>query len=884
MKQMNRLLLVMCLVLITPIAFINQAAGRSPSEVAEPPSIQGPRTAGVVGSGVAPYDSDRRLASDVGRSAPGAPYPQAFQLSPPTLNSAGRIVFAFLEAEQYEIGVVNADGSGFARLTDNPGDDHTPAWSPDGVRIAYACSVGVGSELCVMNADGTGRRQLTQYAGAGRVSSPSWSPDGQRLVFTLSSPESPTAAAGSGLYLTALESGSAAKIGEGIQPVWSPDGSRIAFLWAPAGIENRQLYVSNLDGSGVQQLTRNQGDVTYLAWSPDGPRIAYSQRKVGDGVYIMNADGSDPRQVAAQYSMGLSWSPDGRELLLSLGGLLTIVNADGSRARPLRQGIHPSWTRAAAILPSDQLPPSLILPTSPVMQPPVQPTLAAPMPVSPALPATAPSAQLPPVLGRIAFASNFQGDYEIYTVNADGTNLVRLTNSPGEDWFPAWSPDGSRIAYQCRQTGNFALCVMNADGNSVSSLALMLNGAVGDAQRPTWSPDGRHIAVSVESMSAPTGIEIIDLADPARSRFLTNGRDPSWSPDGTRIVYMENFQVFVINTDGSGKQQLTNSTGYCMYPTWSPDGTRIAYSVDGQGLHVMNADGSNDRIVAPYTSWGLAWSPDGSQLALGYEGSLVILNADGSAPRAVAQGVQPSWSQVSVVPVRVGPASPQPPPAPVASPPVLPQPSPELATVVQPPAPAPTPPAAASLPGYIIFPVFKPGMSKATYDIYVARPDGSERRLLWEWGRQPDVRRGDGRVVLNGDGQGRDNLWTVNLDGGNARESSLHPEDAHPRWGPNGDRLVFDSQFYLWNDQRVWTIWVQNSVDKGSDPVSVPVADRVVPGEAPIWLDNDWIVYTGCNFWEGGSRCGLYTCPSWGDARAKQLTDQPDDRAGDAFG
>ena len=324
-----------------------------------------------------------------------------------------------------------------------------------------------------------------------------------------------------------------------------------------------------------------------------------------------------------------------------------------------------------------------------------------------------------------------------------------------------------------------------------------------------------------------------------------------------------------------------------MYPTWSPDGARIAYSVDGQGLHVMNADGSNDQVISNYTSWGLAWSPDSSQLAIGYEGSLMILNANGTAPRALAQGIQPSWSRAGGA---AAPAVPvQTPPLPEATTAIPIQPSPAtVATIPIPAQPSPMPivtvPATVSLSGYIAFPVFKPGMSKATYDIYVARPDGSEKRLLWEWGRQPDIRRGDGRVVLSGDGQGRDNLWTVNLDGSDAKESSLHPEDAHPRWGPNGDRLVFDSQFYLWNDQRVWTVWVQNSVDKGSEPVSVKVADRVVPGEAPIWLDNDWVVYTGCNFWEGGSRCGLYTCPSWGDARAKQLTDQPDDRAGDFFG
>jgi hypothetical protein len=218
--------------------------------------------------------------------------------------------------------------------------------------------------------------------------------------------------------------------------------------------------------------------------------------------------------------------------------------------------------------------------------------------------------------------------------------------------------------------------------------------------------------------------------------------------------------------------------------------------------------------------------------------------------------------------------------------PQLPEPPQPAGSVVPPAPPAQPGSVLAPLAGHLAFEVYKPGMSKPTYDIYISRPDGSDRRLLWEWGRQPRFRRGDGRIVLNGDGQGKDNLWTLNPDGSAARESSLHPEDAHPSWSPDGQRLLFDSEFYTWGaaGDRIWTIWVQNSVDKGSEPVSVSVAGRVVPGRAPLWLDNDWIVYTGCNFWAGAGSCGLYTAPSWGGDRARQLTTGADDIAGDVLG
>jgi hypothetical protein len=194
----------------------------------------------------------------------------------------------------------------------------------------------------------------------------------------------------------------------------------------------------------------------------------------------------------------------------------------------------------------------------------------------------------------------------------------------------------------------------------------------------------------------------------------------------------------------------------------------------------------------------------------------------------------------------------------------------------------------AALQGHLAFVVFKPGMSKATYDLYLSKIDGSESRLVRGWARQPKFRRWDGRLVFNGDGQGKDNLWSMNLDGSDAREVSIHPEDAHPNWSPKGDRLLFDSEFYTWGAsaaQRVWTIWTNDTDQKGIEPKSVQVAGGAIRGQSPVWLDNDWIVYTGCNTWAGGGSCGLYTLPSWGGDTARQLTTGGgQDVAADSFG
>jgi Tol biopolymer transport system component len=246
---------------------------------------------------------------------------------------------------------------------------------------------------------------------------------------------------------------------------------------------------------------------------------------------------------------------------------------------------------------------------------------------------------------RLAFSSNVQGNYEIYTVQADGSGLARLTNNPGEDWFPAWSPDATQIAFGCMKGGNLELCLMNADGSNLRQLTRY--GKAGSVLRPSWSPDGGRIAFALESNQGPTAIYITG-AGGAASRIV-DGRDPAWSPDGSRIAFMEmtglGGLISVINADGSGQRRLTNNEGFAMYPAWSPDGSQIAYTTQDQGLFVVNSDGSGTRKVSDHSSWGLAWSPDGTRLAISDGGSLIVLNTDGSGAQTLLQGIQPSWSK-----------------------------------------------------------------------------------------------------------------------------------------------------------------------------------------------------------------------------------------------
>jgi Tol biopolymer transport system component len=226
-------------------------------------------------------------------------------------------------------------------------------------------------------------------------------------------------------------------------------------------------------------------------------------------------------------------------------------------------------------------------------------------------------------VARLAFHSQRNGTFDIYTMNYDGTNFTQVTQSEANDAFPTWSPDGSRIAFVSDRTGNFELYVMNSDGSNVTQLT----NHPANERSPDWSPDGRWITFYSdrgENMDiyvvTADGQELYRLTDEG-----TQERYPVWSPDSSRIVYASNldgndFDIYSMNIDGSDKRRLTNNTANDAYPTWSPDGSRIAFASgrdDNWELYVMNADGSEETRLTEVAEADLdpSWAPDGRHIA-----------------------------------------------------------------------------------------------------------------------------------------------------------------------------------------------------------------------------------------------------------------------------
>lgn len=274
------------------------------------------------------------------------------------------------------------------------------------------------------------------------------------------------------------------------------------------------------------------------------------------------------------------------------------------------------------------------------------------------------------VPGKIAFYSMRNGRADIYVIDAGGTRLRCLTCDSGGGQCPAFSPDGSRIAFQ--RSGTEDLYVMDADGSHVRCLA----GAPSCERHAAWSPDGERIAFQTDRDGNPE-IYVMDSDGDHWVRLTDHPAEdmkPSWSPDGRRIAFNSkrdgNWELYVMNADGTGLRRLTDSPEWELFPAWSPDGTEIAFRSGRAGIfegdiHVIRPDGTDERSVT--ADEGVeedpAWSPDGRHIAFQSmkEGTfdIYIVDPGGGSWTKLTQDAAhdywPTWAPGASTAVSAGP-------------------------------------------------------------------------------------------------------------------------------------------------------------------------------------------------------------------------------------
>lgn len=293
-----------------------------------------------------------------------------------------------------------------------------------------------------------------------------WSSDGQWLAFMT------TRYGGWSIAKIKRDGTSIAKLTFGLEPTWAPN-SRILFSRGPLHYED--VYVMNADGSNISKLTTTPDFDEYPDWSPDGSKIVYSSRGGVIGgrrqIWIMNSDGSGRRRVNTVEGIQPAWSPVGNKIAFKcyLGGYnVCVMNTDGTG---LKQVTHnsgnthePDWS---------------------------------------------------PDGNNIVYASNKDGDWEIYTIRVDGSGEQKLTNNVVEDNYPAWSPDGQWIAYSSGSSGNEEIWTMKISSSVSTSVTVMSpnggeNWTRGTTKTVKWSYSGNiGPTVKIDLYRGPTFVKTI---------------------------------------------------------------------------------------------------------------------------------------------------------------------------------------------------------------------------------------------------------------------------------------------------------------------------------------------------------------------------------------
>lgn len=243
----------------------------------------------------------------------------------------------------------------------------------------------------------------------------------------------------------------------------------------------------------------------------------------------------------------------------------------------------------------------------------------------------------------IAFISARDGRSEIYSINGSGKQEQRLTNDECPKSHVAWTAKARRMLFSASCRWDYDIYSMNPDGSDWRQISYL----PGDELRPSMSPDGQLVAFG-SNHPAPGWHTYVTNSDGANVRLLTSGPDTqddsglTWSPDSLQIVFHSGrsgiSQLWRINSDGTHLTQLTDMPDGAFDPAWSPDGTRIAFTSAGD-LRLMNPDGTNIRALPQSGDESHpAWSPDGSRIAYASARNLLandvyVMNRDGTGER-----------------------------------------------------------------------------------------------------------------------------------------------------------------------------------------------------------------------------------------------------------
>jgi Tol biopolymer transport system component len=572
----------------------------------------------------------------------------AQEVSPFWSPDGRRIAFVSGRAGSFgQIYLMDADGSDVVQLTHDQANHEfnryygasSGPWSPDGSRLIFSLWLPGEEKWTLYTMDINGENKTPLVSEPNIYYAISWSPDSRRIAFIADDPQS---LGGDRIYVVNTDGSNLREITESLQQneqlsrpdyLWSPDGESIFFIsFAQKTNPIWMAYEARLaDNSLIQQATTNstlyywQNSISVVGefsiespikWSRSDETNStlhpYENCQLKDGglsgpylqrssngnwainaycpngdfwFYYANSDGTMIKQLlnsalSAKDSdlTDILWSPDDKFIAFNMASAdqsdLYILDVSEALKDPSIQPVKMTNSYGASWQP--------IVHNDIVEEEPTQTDKR-----------------------LLAFTSNKDGNLDIYTMHADGSDLTNLTNHPAQDVSPIWSPDGKHIAFESNRDGFIQIYLMNADGSNVTQVTdneanHSIGGQFNDGLS-LWSPDGNKLIFTEQAPGEEKRMLYTADIDGKNKIPITKVPDiysvPSWSPDGEHIAFIvyepqeslpENralSRIYVVDTNGNNLRNITN-----LLPLdedimdwsyfWSSDGQSIFFIAD----------------------------------------------------------------------------------------------------------------------------------------------------------------------------------------------------------------------------------------------------------------------------------------------------------------
>ena len=533
------------------------------------------------------------------------------------------------------------------QVTTASGLDLYPAFSPDGLSLAFASDRSGSLEIWVRSLDAAGTERQVTGDGAENVQ-PAWSPDGRFLAFH--------SRRRGGIWVVPGEGGEARPLSSfGSRPAFSPDGATVAFQSEPltdiswtsvAALPPSTIWVVPASGGEPRQVTRMgspAGGHGGPRFDLRGQRIAFTAYdRVRSEIWSVSSDGRDLVRLPLPRGQRFATDPafSGNDAVFYTtteageAGIWTVrVGADGvaTTGAPVQvASLGLARVRHLALAPKgERLAYSAMSTTanlwevalSPAGKPRGEPRQLTRETARSARPVFSPDGR------RIALYRWQQGrSTDVWVLDADGSHPTQLTVTPSSDFMPTWFPSGDRLAFLSNRSGHFAVWSLEVASRTASPLRDLGS----DVDFAWLSPDGRSLAVNWRGgKKGPINVWIVPV-EGSPPRQLTFDAElagfPVWSPDGTRLALEVkrgvSTHVAVVPAAGGPVRQLTAEEGESWPHSWAPDGDRIAFAASREGrwsLRWVSArTGRGGEILPPerldaYYRYP-SWSPSGDRL------------------------------------------------------------------------------------------------------------------------------------------------------------------------------------------------------------------------------------------------------------------------------